>query len=313
MAAAGWRIPTSDDELLEIFFDEVGELLENIDRNMNTWMNHPGDKKSLTEIRRSFHTLKGSGRMVKALDLSDMAWKIENMLNQAIAETVPISDSMVELVVATRTQIPRMLDAFKNRRAVSGSSYVARLMKDADALAAGRKPAQEPAPLAATAATGDRQHFTPYELNLKLERFMQRADEALHRSEMALQQARRIETLSQAAHGVLVAPDHSGEAGQIDEHVDPSSKDLANTRLESRGSPEKPMLHQSDPNVLVGRQVEAKLTSLEHLLVEIKRDVQENRHTVDVLRRFGWWAIVTSALVGGLVATRLPLSIPFLG
>ena len=38
---------------------------------------------ALVTVRRSFHTLKGSGRMVGARDLGEFAWSIENLLNRA--------------------------------------------------------------------------------------------------------------------------------------------------------------------------------------------------------------------------------------
>ncbi len=229
MAPDRWHIPTSEDEIVDVFLQEVEELLEIIDNEMRTWTNNPGNKKTLTEIRRSFHTLKGSGRMVKALDLSEMAWKVEKMLNQAIAGTVPVSEPMVKLIAAVRAQIPRMVDAFKNRRSIVGKGDIERLMKLADALAAGRKPANTP--LAATAPE-DKQHHKLYELNLKLERFMQRADEALHRSEMALQQARRISGPSEAPHRTVGHGDGSAEVDRIGERANLLSKEVSDLRIE---------------------------------------------------------------------------------
>jgi chemotaxis protein histidine kinase CheA len=275
-------------------------------------MNHPGDKKTLTEIRRSFHTLKGSGRMVKALDLSEMAWKVEKTLNQAIAGTVPVSESMVKLVAAVRAQIPRMVDAFKNRRSIAGNRDIERLMKLADALAAGRKPAQAPAPLAAT-ATGGKQHLKLYELNSKLERFMQRTDEALHRSEMALQQARRISTLSEAPHRTVGQRDCCAEVDRIGERVNLLSKEISEVRLESKKSQREPILHQSEMKHLVEQRVRARLVPMERLRSDIKQDIEENRRAVTALRRFGWLALILSALVGGVIATGLLMSILSLG
>ena len=310
MSPDRWHIPTSEDEIVDVFLEEVGELLENIDNHMKTWMNHPEDKKTLTEIRRSFHTLKGSGRMVKALDLSEMAWKVEKALNQAIAGTVPVSEPMVKLVAAVQAQIPRMVDAFKNRRSIAGNRDIERLMKLADALAAGRKPA--PAPLAATATSG-KQHFKLYELNFKLERFMQRADEALHRSEMALQQARRISTLSEAPHRAVGQRDCCAEVDRIGERVNLLSKEVSEVRLESKKSQTEPILHQSEMKRLVEQRVRARMVPMERLRSDIKQDIEENRRAVTALRRFGWLALILSALVGGVIATGLLMSILSLG
>jgi chemotaxis protein histidine kinase CheA len=312
MSPDRWHIPTSEEEIVDVFLEEIGELLENIDNHMKTWMNHPEDKKTLTEIRRSFHTLKGSGRMVKALDLSEMAWKVEKALNQAIAGTVPVSEPLVKLVAAVRAQIPRMVDAFKNRRSIAGNRDIERLMKLADALAAGRKPAQAPASLAATAIRG-KQHPKLYELNFKLERVMQRTDEALHRSEMALQQARRISTLSEAPHRTVGQRDCCAEVDRIGERVNLLSKEVSEVRLESKKSQTEPILHQSEMKRLVEQRVRARMVPMERLRSDIKQDIEENRRAVTALRRFGWLALILSALVGGVIATGLLMSILSLG
>ena len=194
-----WHIPTSEEETIDVYFEEVGELLEQIDDHMKTWMSHLGDKKTLTEIRRAFHTIKGSGRMANVLDLSELAWKVENMLNQAIAGAVPVSQPMVKLVATIRNQIPKMVDAFKNGRSIARNGDIVRLTKLADKLASEKNPAQIEAP--PTAATTDvMQRSELYQFNVKLENCMQRANEALRRSEMALHQARQVSARNEDRH-----------------------------------------------------------------------------------------------------------------
>ena len=313
MSLDRWHIPSSDEEIVDVFVEEAGELLEAIDSQLKTWMENPGDKKALTEIRRSFHTLKGSGRMVKALDLADTAWKVEKMLNQAISGAVPVTEPMLRLVSSIREQIPRMVDAFKNRRPVSGNGDIEGLMKSADALAAGRAPAQAPATLA-TAATGGKQHFKVYELNLKIERVMQRADEALHRSEMALQQARRIATMSETSRAAAGRSDDSGELVRIGELVNQLSKELSDLRLESKKSQRESIVHQTEMNHLVEQRVRARLVPvMERLRIEIKRDIDENNRSISAVRRFGWVAVLSSAFVGGVIAVGLLMSVSSAG
>lgn len=191
MSVSCWRIPTSEEEIVDIYFEEVGELVENINHHLNVWKQNPTDKKTLTEIRRAFHTLKGSGRMANVLDLSELAWKIENMLNQAIAGAVPVSRPMVNLVAAVQAEIPRIVNALKEGRSVREDGGIVKLMGLADTLASKKKSAQFSATLA-TADTGAKQYPELHNINLKLEKCMQRADEALRRSEIALQQARQI-------------------------------------------------------------------------------------------------------------------------
>lgn len=73
-----------DEELQEVFVEEAGEVLETLAEFVPQWQQDPADDKALAEVRRAFHTLKGSGRMVRALVVGELAWAIENMLNRVI-------------------------------------------------------------------------------------------------------------------------------------------------------------------------------------------------------------------------------------
>jgi chemosensory pili system protein ChpA (sensor histidine kinase/response regulator) len=53
-----------DRELLEIFLEERAEVVATIYGNLTVCRDAPHDREALTTIRRGFHTLKGSGRMV---------------------------------------------------------------------------------------------------------------------------------------------------------------------------------------------------------------------------------------------------------
>ncbi|MFP3440895.1 Hpt domain-containing protein, partial [Pantoea sp. SIMBA_133] len=56
-----------DDEILEIFVEEAGEVLDTIREYLPMLLRQHDDRSALSEVRRAFHTLKGSGRMVGAL------------------------------------------------------------------------------------------------------------------------------------------------------------------------------------------------------------------------------------------------------
>ncbi|WP_332670997.1 hybrid sensor histidine kinase/response regulator [Aromatoleum sp.] len=71
-----------DAELLEIFLEEAHDVLATIARLVEVSRRDPADLSQLTGIRRGFHTLKGSGRMVGLRDLGDAAWGLEQTLNR---------------------------------------------------------------------------------------------------------------------------------------------------------------------------------------------------------------------------------------
>ncbi|HWN06635.1 MAG TPA: Hpt domain-containing protein, partial [Steroidobacteraceae bacterium] len=89
------RRPAVDPELLTLFIEEAGEEIATIGRLYPLWAENPADRESLTRVRRAFHTLKGSGRVVGALRIGDFAWSIENLLNRVIDGTLERSSAML--------------------------------------------------------------------------------------------------------------------------------------------------------------------------------------------------------------------------
>src|SRR5690606_19495208 len=76
-----------DDEIREVFLEEFGEEIDNLDQMLPVWREKPGDLERLRPIRRVFHTLKGSGKLVGARTLGEFSRKVENMLNRVLDGT----------------------------------------------------------------------------------------------------------------------------------------------------------------------------------------------------------------------------------
>lgn len=104
-----------DDEIVEIFVEEAGEVLETITEYFPRWAKNFDDENSLTEFRRAFHTLKGSGRMVGANDVGELSWSIENMLNRIIDKTIEAGEPHISIIEKVRGILPAMVEAFSQK------------------------------------------------------------------------------------------------------------------------------------------------------------------------------------------------------
>jgi chemosensory pili system protein ChpA (sensor histidine kinase/response regulator) len=135
---------TADPELIKLFIEEAHEELAKIRKFFPAWDQNPMERESLVTVRRSFHTLKGSGRMVGARELGEFAWSIENLLNRVLDNTLIRAPAIVEVLRDSVAALPELVEQLETGRAprVDAQQIVAR----ANALAAGR-PA--PAPRAA--------------------------------------------------------------------------------------------------------------------------------------------------------------------
>jgi len=71
-----------DRELLEVFLEEAQEALALMRGNLDICNREPEHPEALASIRRGFHTLKGSGRMVGLSDFGEVAWAVERALNK---------------------------------------------------------------------------------------------------------------------------------------------------------------------------------------------------------------------------------------
>ncbi len=84
------RGPEVEDELIEIFLEEVREVVGNGLGAISVLDEAPGDFGEQTTLRRAFHTLKGSSRMVGLNKFGEAAWSMEQMLNAWLAEQKPM-------------------------------------------------------------------------------------------------------------------------------------------------------------------------------------------------------------------------------
>ncbi|WP_374482081.1 Hpt domain-containing protein [Zoogloea sp.] len=87
-----------DAELLAIFIEEAIDVRAAIASNLERLEQDPADVEVLTNIRRSFHTLKGSGRMVGLKDFGEAAWGMEQTLNHWLRLELPVGDELLHLI-----------------------------------------------------------------------------------------------------------------------------------------------------------------------------------------------------------------------
>ena len=104
-----------DEEILEIFVEEIEEIFEELEPLLESWLANSTDTEVLKTIRRHFHTLKGSGRMVGARSAGEVAWAVEDLLNRILAGAIQPT-TQIEQFVATVYKIYKfkLYPLFKN-------------------------------------------------------------------------------------------------------------------------------------------------------------------------------------------------------
>ncbi|MDP2805662.1 MAG: Hpt domain-containing protein, partial [Gallionellaceae bacterium] len=92
------RSGDESEELLEVFLEEAGEVMETLRSNLQSYQANTENREALITIRRGFHTLKGSGRMVGLKDLGEVAWAVERAMNHWLQDEKPATPDLLEMV-----------------------------------------------------------------------------------------------------------------------------------------------------------------------------------------------------------------------
>ncbi|HEY1326462.1 MAG TPA: Hpt domain-containing protein [Casimicrobiaceae bacterium] len=107
-----------DAELLEIYLTEAAEVLDAIADNRAALERNAGDREALAVVRRQFHTLKGSGRMVGLTQLGDVAYEVEKIHNRLLEEDRPVTPAVIAMIATAEADFRRWVDALQSVRRV---------------------------------------------------------------------------------------------------------------------------------------------------------------------------------------------------
>ena len=125
----------SDPELVELFIEEAKEEIANINRQLPVWREDPNRSEALISLRRSFHTLKGSGRMVGAQLIGGYAWSVESLLNRIINQTLESTEAMRDFVAQAAAALPELVEQLEI--GTQPGTDIRLLMQQAEAFAEG--------------------------------------------------------------------------------------------------------------------------------------------------------------------------------
>lgn len=134
-----------DPEFVELFIEEAKDEIAKLNQFFPLWDTNPQDQEALVNVRRSFHTLKGSGRMVGAQLIGDFAWSVENLLNRVINKTLDRTPDMMSVLRSAVAAVPELVEQLETGRAPQAD--IAKIINTSNTLA-GVRPSAAPAPAA---------------------------------------------------------------------------------------------------------------------------------------------------------------------
>lgn len=119
-------VEETDTEFMDIFLEEAGEETESAQTHFARWEADPHDSEALQTLRRSFHTLKGSGRLVGAQQVGELAQAVELLLNALIESEAFPSEEAIACISGAVGILPDVLSAEAEGRLFDVAPYVSR-------------------------------------------------------------------------------------------------------------------------------------------------------------------------------------------
>ena len=120
-----------DSELLDIFLDEAREVVQTGQSAIKALVGDPTNLADQTTLRRAFHTLKGSSRMVGLNEFGEAAWSYEQLMNSWLAEQRPASDDLVRATSTAMAAFGRWVEDIAAKTDTEWSAVEFRKASDA--------------------------------------------------------------------------------------------------------------------------------------------------------------------------------------
>ncbi len=121
-----------DAEMRDIFLEESREVIESARAALAVLADSPDDVAELTTVRRAFHTLKGSSRMVGLSDYGEAAWACEQLYNARLAQTPRLDRDLAGFSAEALDHLSAWTEAIAGGRA--GGFHSGPLVAAADSL-----------------------------------------------------------------------------------------------------------------------------------------------------------------------------------
>ncbi len=151
-AAPGQTGLEDDAEMREIFLEEAREVMQGAHDALAMLAEDPENLGELTTVRRAFHTLKGSSRMVGLTDFGEAGWACEQLYNARLAEAPRADEALLGFTGEALAYLGDWIEAIAAGQLRGHDPQAVRRVADALRLEGRREPLPQPGATPLTAA-----------------------------------------------------------------------------------------------------------------------------------------------------------------
>lgn len=88
----------NDEDLCFVFVEEAKEVFENLGQTLKALQEDINNNEELKSLRRFYHTIKGSGRMVGLIYIGEAGWIVEQTLNKCLSSDITFSNDILTAI-----------------------------------------------------------------------------------------------------------------------------------------------------------------------------------------------------------------------
>lgn len=107
-----------DEEILQDFIVEAGEIIERLNEQLVQIEKTPDDKDLLNAIFRGFHTVKGGAGFLELTELVDICHAAENVFDMLRNGKIVMTSEAMDAVLQAYDEITRLFTSVQNREAL---------------------------------------------------------------------------------------------------------------------------------------------------------------------------------------------------
>ena len=163
-AAQADAVDFEEDDLQGIFLEEAREVAGNGQQAILLLANDSRDISQLTILRRVFHTLKGSSRMVGLNEFGQAAWAVEQLFNSWLADQKPANENLRSFSTEALTAFSGWIEDIAANRDGAWTASTFRASADAMREEGRWLPLTSPVPVAVTLPVVDVPDALSFEL-----------------------------------------------------------------------------------------------------------------------------------------------------
>src|SRR5690606_2435238 len=124
------QLDALDEEMIEIFLEEAGDILDSAAQLLEDWLADTQDLDALAGLQRDLHTLKGGARMAGVAPIGDLAHELEFLYEGLMQQRFTAEPTLAWLLHKCHDRLTQQIEQLQAREPVALATSLIRAVLD---------------------------------------------------------------------------------------------------------------------------------------------------------------------------------------